>query len=248
MGNQSETGHAKNVGAFKKLELTCIGFGSDYKPFNDLQKISSISSTYTTGKSSLQNVKNRDTSNKNKGGIRRVSFREARKLSRRIVNALKSSGAPKETIENALAVYRKIMGRRAKAIKKPGTEGQQPTPAPAKTISVSQMSFDNMVEHFSQLVEIVEAESAYSPNEPELQPGYLRGLVVDLSTKNAEAIAAAVALNNARIERDVILYAPYTGMLDIAQGVKNYVMSAFKPESAQYKQVSKIKFVDRKKK
>jgi hypothetical protein len=49
-------------------------------------------------------------------------------------------------------------------------------------------------------------------------------------------------VSNARIARDKALYAETTGVLDVAQDVKQYVKSLFGATSPQYKQVSGLKF------
>jgi hypothetical protein len=55
-------------------------------------------------------------------------------------------------------------------------------------------------------------------------------------------VKATVPLANARAERDKLLYAPKTGMMDTALAVKEYVKSVFGSKSTQYKEVQRIKF------
>ena len=116
---------------------------------------------------------------------------------------------------------------------------------PVRTASVSQQSYNKLVDHFAQLVATLTAEPRYLPNEAELKVTALNALLTDLRAKNTAVINAYTALSNARIARDKTLYAETTGMLDVAQGVKLYVKSLFGTTSAQYKQVSALKFLSR---
>jgi ADP-heptose:LPS heptosyltransferase len=67
-------------------------------------------------------------------------------------------------------------------------------------------------------------------------------LLGSLKVLNTAVINATTALSNARIARDKILYGNETGIHDVAQAVKQYVLSLFTPTSAQYRQVSGIRF------
>ncbi|MEP7171235.1 MAG: hypothetical protein ABI855_17840, partial [Bacteroidota bacterium] len=123
------------------------------------------------------------------------------------------------------------------------------TPTPANDaagidnqISVSQQSYDSLVENFKKLVSLVGSEPTYTPNEVDLQIATLQTLVLDMAAKNTDVINTTTDLSNGRINRNKVLYLKNTGLYDIAQEVKKYVKSVFGASSLEYKQVSKIKF------
>lgn len=111
-----------------------------------------------------------------------------------------------------------------------------------KSISASQMSFDNRIENMDKLIQLLSAQTGYTPNETDLKVTTLTTLLADMRTKNTGAINALTPLSNARIARNTILYATGTGLVDTAGEVKKYVKSVFGGTSPQYKQVSGLKF------
>ena len=117
-----------------------------------------------------------------------------------------------------------------------------PAPTPAKTVSASQQSFDQQIDHFGQLITTLAAEPLYIPNEANLKVAALNTMLTDMKTKNSGVINADTAVSNARIARDKVLYADVTGMVDVAQATKKYVKSVFGTSSPQFKQVSGLEF------
>lgn len=81
----------------------------------------------------------------------------------------------------------------------------------------------------------------YAPNETELT---IESLTNELSSKNTAVINATVPLNNARIARGKVMYAPLSGLFVISVDVKTYVKSVFGATSLQYKAISGLKFTN----
>ena len=123
-----------------------------------------------------------------------------------------------------------------------------PTPpdAPAdlgdKSISVSQQSYDSLMDHFAKLIETVSQEPLYTPNEADLTIAGLNTLLTQMQTANTGVINSTTSVSNSRIVRDKTLYHETTGLVQNAGEVKKYIKSLFGASSSQYKQVSKIKF------
>jgi hypothetical protein len=147
-----------------------------------------------------------------------------------------------------MTIHRKIQGRRAKPIKEvENTETQQivgPNPIPVEPvhISVSQLSYDSMIDHYSRLIDLLASVVAYTPNENELKIVGLNALLASMKAANTAHITATTNVNNARINRNVLLYKKGTGLLDVAQECKDYVKSLFGSKDPKYKQVSAIQF------
>lgn len=151
-------------------------------------------------------------------------------------------------VKDARTINSKIQGKRSgKLTKADSGITADETVETAKTISVSQQSFDSLIENFAKLIELVSSEPSYTPNETELQVSTLTTTLGDLKAKNTEVVNSYTNYSNARITRDSILYATNNGLVDTALEVKKYVKSVFGATSPQFKQVSGLEFKKRKK-
>lgn len=117
-------------------------------------------------------------------------FEPLQKLSTRLVQALSSTDATKELIKDAKTVNRKLQGKRSKAIE---TTTDPNAPAP-NTISASQQSYDQLIEHFGKLIEILKSEPTYVPNETELKIATLNTQLTALKTANTNVTTAYTAV------------------------------------------------------
>src|SRR5690606_23072724 len=95
------------------------------------------------------------------------------------------------------------------------------------TISTSQQSYDQQIQHFAGIISILESEPSYQPNETDLQIATLLAKQTDLKAKNSAVATAYTNVSNSRIQRDVAMYAKNTGLFDTASEVKKYVKSVF---------------------
>ncbi len=240
MPSTSETGHAKNVANFETLISFCTGYGATYNPSRDALKVANLQTLLATAKAAIEDCKTKETAFDNATDARKESFATLKALGTRIVNALSVSGVPDSVVEGARTINRKLQGQRAN-----GSATAEPVPtegaAPA-TASSSQQSYDNLVEHFNGLIELVSSHTEYNPNETELKVATLQTYLAELRTANTNVLNANTAWSNSRISRDNILYADTTGLVDIALDVKAYVKSVFNSTSPQYGQISGIEF------
>ena len=159
-------------------------------------------------------------------------------MSTRLVNALQTTDASDETVNDAKGFNRKMQGKKASSTQTP-TDPNAPAPT---TISTSQQSYDQLIQHFSGLKSVLEAEPTYTPNETELQVATLNAKIADLNTKNTAVATAYTNISNSRIARNETLYTSEDGIYETAGEVKKYVKSVFGASSPQYNQVSGIKF------
>lgn len=247
MTSFSETGHAKNVANFEDLISFCIGYGATYNPVNANIKITALQTKQTAALAAIQTVKTTKTAFDNSTNGREIIFASLQKLSTRIVNALEATTATTQTIDDAKTVNRKMQGKRAGSSKKHTLEDAGTLPDPSlppvpTTISVSQLSFDSLIDNFTKLIQVISSEPSYLPNETELKVATLNTLVTSLKTANTAVINANTTYSNGRISRNTMLYGADTGLTDLAGEVKKYIKSLFGATSPQYKQVSKLKF------
>jgi hypothetical protein len=165
-------------------------------------------------------------------------------LATRIQAAAAVADLPEAIMTHIKETVRKIRGSRAKKITVDNVE--QGGNTPAKHVSVSQLSFNEQIKHFNQLIEFVASQPSYAPLETELSVSSLRMLLASMRNTNDAVITAAIPLTAARQERDTLLFAPKTGMIDTALAVKLYVKAAFGARSQEYKEVNHISFKNRK--
>jgi len=247
MASTSETGHAKNVANFETLITNVTGFGTAYNPSKESIKLPALNALLETAKGAIKNINSAEAAYKNAVNAREVAFEPLSKLITRVNNSLKASGSSSLVDESAMSLIRKLQGRRASP--KMTDEEKQAAEAEGKTVkesSSSQMSFDSRLDYLDKLIKMLASVTEYTPNEPELTVDGLTALYNGLSSKNVNVINASVPLNNARIERNNVLYTPLSGLVDISVDVKMYVKSVFGATSPQYKSISGLTLINRK--
>ncbi len=238
MASTSETGHAKNIANFQDLIAFVTGYGATYNPSKSTLKLPQLNTIATTSQSKLADVITKNTSYNNSVNDRIIAFDPLKALSTRLINAIETTDAPKEKIEDAKSFNRKIQGKRSSSSTIPADPN---APAPT-TISASQQSYDQQIQHFSGLIAVLQSETSYTPNESELKIITLTAKQTDLITKNNAVSTAYTNVSNSRISRNKTLYDEATGLVNIATEVKKYIKSVFGASSQEYAQVKGIEF------
>ena len=238
MASTSEVGHAKNVANFQDLIAFVDGYGATYNPTKNSLKLPQLNTLLTDAQSTLQNVVDKNTSYNNAVNDRVAAFDGLRSLSTRLVNALAITDASKEKIDDAKGFNRKLQGQRASKKEAP-VDPNQPAP---KTISSSQQSYDQLIQHFEGMISVLQSEPSYAPNEDDLKVATLTTKATELKTNNNNVSVAYTSVSNARIERNKALYKDDNGLVDIATEVKKYIKSVFGATSQEYAQVKGIPF------
>ena len=238
MASTSEVGHAKNVANFQDLIEFVTGYGATYNPSKNSLKLPQLVALKATAETKLTDVISKNTAYNNKVNERMVAFSNLKSLSTRLVNALQTTDATTQTINDAKTFNRKMQGKKASASQTP-TDPNAPAP---KTISTSQQSYDQLIQHLAGLKSVLEEESSYTPNETDLQVATIDAKIADLTAKNTAVSTAYTNISNSRISRNETLYTSDNGIFETASEVKKYIKSVFGASSPQYNQVSGIKF------
>jgi hypothetical protein len=238
MTSTSETGHAKNVANFQDLIEFVTGYGATYNPSKNALKLPQLVTLKASAENNLADVISKNTNFNNKVNERMDAFSNLKSLSTRLVNALQTTDASKQTIEDAKGFNRKMQGKKASASQTP-TDPNAPAPA---TISTSQQSYDQLIQHFAGLKSVLESEPTYTPNETDLKIVTLTAKITDLNTKNTAVATAYTNISNSRIARNETLYSNTTGLVETANEVKKYIKSVFGATSPQFAQVKGIEF------
>ena len=242
MPSTTETGHAKNVATFEDLISFCTGYGAAYNPSRAALKLPALTAQLAAANAALQAVKTAKTVYDNATNAREIAFKGLKPFATKIVSSLAATEAAPQTVDDAKSTNLKLQGRRAKKVDMPDAAARAAGAPTPKTASVSQQSYDKMIDHFAQLLATLAGEPKYLPNENELKLPALNALLADLRAKNTAVINAYTALSNARIARNKALYAETSGLLDVAQDVKLYIKSVFGAASPQFKQTTKLQF------
>ena len=238
MASTSETGHAKNVANFQNLIAFVTGYGATYNPSKSALKLTQLVALKADADTKLADVVAKNTAYNNKVNERITAFSGLKSFSTRLVNALQTTDATPETIGNAKTFNRKMQGKKASSTQTPTDPN---TPAP-NTISTSQQSYDQLIQHLAGLTSVLEAEPSYTPNETDLQVASIHAKIADLTAKNTAVATAYTSISNSRIARNETLYTSTTSLVETALEVKKYVKSVFGATSPQYAQVKSIEF------
>jgi hypothetical protein len=243
MASTSETGNAKNVANFQDLISFVTGYGAVYNPTKNTLKLPQLNTLFSASQASLADVVSKNTDYNNKVNERVIAFKDLKPLATRLINALQTTDATTEKVADAKGFNKKLQGIRAKALTAP-TDPNTPGPA---TISTSQQSYDQQIQHLAGLISVLESETSYAPNETDLQITTLAAKQANLTAKNNAVANAYTNVSNSRIARNTTLYDTTTGLVDIATEVKKYVKSIFGATSPQFAQVKGIEFTKKKK-
>ncbi|MEQ1678573.1 MAG: hypothetical protein ABL876_17890, partial [Chitinophagaceae bacterium] len=116
------------------------------------------------------------------------------------------------------------------------------TEADDTSISVSQQSYDLQADHWGKMIQLLASQANYKPNEADLTVVALRTLRTSMKAANTNVGTAYNAFKNALIERDRLVYAERTGLVDTAKAVKNYVKSIFGASHEKFRQADSLHF------
>ena len=245
--SNSESGHAKNVAGFKTLTIGVVSYGTKYKPSNDRISVLNLQTQYTDGSAAKIDTDNMLKTHRDNILDRHNLFKPIKKLSTRVLRALKTSDVDDGIIEQAKAFVYKIRGERMKPLPKLATAMVSETvnavtAAVIVTHSVSQQSYTNIVDHLNGLLIVLNGEANYDPNETDLTILSLTTLATDMKKSNEDCDTGLFNYNKSVNLRNSALYAPKTGIYDTSMTVKNYISQLFGLQSPEYKLVMKIKF------
>ncbi len=244
MTSTSETGHAKNVANFQDLMAFIIAYGETYNPSKNSLKLPQLNALATAAQATLVDYTTKNTNYNNQTNLRLAAFSDLKSLSTRLLNALQTTNASPQMVNDAKSFNRKLQGKRAS---KPTTPTNTITPSKPntptqKTISTSQLSYDQQIQHLAGLISILQSEPSYTPNETDLTIATLTAKQANLTNLNNAVATAYTSISNSRISRNNTLYSPNTGLVDTALEVKKYIKSVFGATSPQFDQVNTIEF------
>jgi len=237
--------HSENVVNFGVLYSRTASFGSGYNPSNPLYTTTNLKLIKTNGESALATVNTAEMNNKKAISMQSLSFEGFDQYITRISNTLNICGASSQVIEQGQSIIRQLRGQRVSellsdkeiaAAKEKGDESKQ------NTIHNSTMNIK--IDNLGKLIAFLKTVPEYKPNETDLTISSLEEKIQDLKTKRDAVTDTKTALDVARSNRNNILYKKDTGLVDIALSIKQYVKAVFGAGSNEYKQISRIPFIN----
>jgi hypothetical protein len=243
MASNSETGYAKNASNLDSLISSLAAAGTKYNPARADTGIPALKLLSVNTWIGVKGVNDNEKLENQAIANRQIQLGDYKKFATLIINALSGSGASKQKIAEATTINRRIQGIRASGKAKPALEGAE---AP-KTHSISQASYDGILENFKSLVGTLKTEPLYMPNEPEITIAAIDTYIVNLQNNNKAVNDATAATSVARTQRDAILFDAHVGLYDIVTAVKKYLRSVPALRDT-YDAVVKLKFTGKIKK
>lgn len=234
-----ETGHALNVAHFQQLISFVDSWGAPYAPTNASIALTALNTKLTDAQSAIGEVINAVAASKTAINDRENLFEPVNRLVTRVVNFYESTGAEQNQIDDVRSLKKKLDGTRSKpVVDDPNT----PEDESQNSISSSQQSYTQKVQHLDGIIELLGGDVLYAPSEVPLKLGTLNTLSTSLKAANTSVIDASTAISNKRGDRDTVMYAGDSGLVDLALLVKKYVKAAFGTSSVQYSQISGLSF------
>lgn len=255
MKKNNEGSLVKITANFGELKDHGQQLGDRYKPMAPELSLPQLTTQQTEANEMVKQMITAERNWKSAAVDRRIIFEPFKKLCTRIVRAMKAMGIDKETMAQARSIVRKIRGtrtgkpRKKKGEKAPEEQIQQaengaatPESEVAKTISVAQTGYVELVNHFSELLELLADIEIYKPNEADLALDSLVKLRDEMREHNTAASWAGTAYVHTLMKRNIIFYTGKNSVCVIALRVKDYIMSVYGARSPESSKVGKLQF------
>jgi hypothetical protein len=242
----TESGDNKLIGNFRKL-IDEVSADPNYNPANIKLKVTALETQYTAADASAASVAAARAPQKLAITDRVSAFADLRPLAVRSRNFLKASGASKGVLDDVETSIRKLTGSRKSPRSiavPPPAGGGAPGPVPIdRGSSASQMSYDNQVGNLEAYIEVLKNVTSYNPNEADLKVTALTARAGSLTAKNNAVNTTSATLNQARGQRDQVLYLSDDSLVNTALLVKAYVQAALGTKSQLHKKIKGLRFV-----
>lgn len=237
--------HVKNADAYSRLVGICTGYGGKYNPGRQTLQLNAMRALLTAVQSSLQDVSQKRNALSGITNERTKAYKDLDLLIGRIIGTLKASQVADDTLANARYYTRLITGRMKVGNNRLAVPSEDNEVESLVKRSMTQQSYVAKAFNFMRLAQLIEMIPNYATAAPELQPFGLKSEAEKLIALNGAWSNAKVALANARIHRDSLLYKGVDSLHSNALAVKNYLRVEFGSQSPQAAQLSELSFTKR---
>lgn len=236
--NTSEKGHAKNLANAKLINSYITQLDKMYKPSNPGITKDTLQSIYEDALALHEKVSIALSPYKVAVTEREVLFVPLSKQVTKLKKAYKSTeGVSAAQLDDFMTYARKIKGMR----KTPKSQPDNPQEE-AASHSVSQMSYDQRTNSFSELIDFLETTPNYAPNEEEFSISTLKSQKDVMRLATEKVTNAFIPLNMARTDRNRRMYTDTDNLVGAYKTAKEYLLSILETGSTMYKAVQKISF------
>ncbi|MGJ8593578.1 MAG: hypothetical protein ACSHXF_13585 [Aquaticitalea sp.] len=227
----NEAGISENVYNGETMVDVLNTFEPPFNPINAALSPASLTAKNVAGRAMLNEVRDNKQHKTDEGNARRGIFDVLNKKFTRVYSQISVCGAPEGTVTNAKSIL-DLMRARRKGKPKAG----------AKTKSISQKSFNKMIDHVSDFLVLLANCPEYDSNVQELKLIALEAYRDSLMLGNGKANQKKAVWNTSLNERNEFFNAKNTGFVDTFQAAKRSVKAEYGADSTQYHQVAHFKF------
>lgn len=217
----------------------CAGYGGKYNPGSPNLRMDSLTAQLEAAKLAIEQVKVTKSLFDLGINTRRQNFENLPDVVSKILLTITSSGAKAELVEDARYLVRQINGYSRKD-REPVASGK--TEETKTRRSVLQLAYVSKADWFSKLVQVLEIEPRYNPNEEMLAKPALIAKAAELKATISAVNQARVNYSNAIIARDKTLYSHEESLYNLMRASKQYIGAVYGKNSAEYAQVKSLSF------
>lgn len=230
------------VSNFEKLITVVKTFGANYTPSFEKMKVPQLEDCLAKGQTAMSNLIEAENDQMLNRSKRKNLMKEIPKTATSILKQLKYADVSESLLEDANSVvngFKKKKNETSAATEKEVTEKTE------ATINKTQHQTKNLeqkIEIMEKLIDLVQDIPEYKTNEKGLSKEELKDYLTLIKTTRKQIDDSELAISNARITRNVVLYKPQVGLVEVAKAVKDYINDHFGSKSPERKQVTKILF------
>ncbi len=224
--------HIQNVDSFTQVVEFCSGFGGVYNPGQTNLQLPALRKQLEEVRMQIELMKVAKAQLDWLVNERRYVFDQLPRLAARIMRTLEASRASAEMLADARQYVRELVG------KPKSRPAEQPASHPH-----SQLAFASKVDTFIKLIEALQREPLYKPNEPYLQVNNLMAHANGLQQMNNRVDQARTTYRFAIIKRNHLLYLDFYSVSNTLWAVKKYLRAVFGWGSPEYNLVRKYEIV-----
>lgn len=237
----SETTEAKFIGNFENLVARVTALGARYNSPNAGIGVAALSTALADAKALRTVYLERVAAEKDVINQREAEFADVSAIATRVNAFVESLGLPADVAEDVRSLKRKLQGKRAKS-KTPDDPATPLVDESAANNSASQMSYLSRADNFEKLIQLIETQPAYAPNEAAIQTATLTTKLTALQARNSAATTAGSAAESVRNQLDGLLYENPDSLFTLAKQVKAYCKAALGANDPDFKDINALAF------
>ncbi|UKT64499.1 hypothetical protein [Pedobacter mucosus] len=229
MASTSELGNAKQLAGFEDFVTQLMALGTAYSPPKPELILANLQAQLTAGKAAMREISTTSPLYSIAVDNQELAFKSLNDKVTRSLNYFKVCVTNPEEIETAKSLADKIRGFNKKP--KATTEPDAPE---TKTISRSQMSYDNRIENLKQYIDVLTASGVYVNPRNEIEIADFTVLLSEMEDTNRIVAETKLPLEVARSKRDLVFYTAVTGIAALVTNIKSYLKATLSKDNPYY--------------